>query len=80
MLTTGHGSCAGPLWWLPPYSVPWPSSSFRARGRTSGDVALAIMFYGGIAAGVVIITQARVGTPANLNTYLFGAITTTTTW
>jgi zinc transport system permease protein len=49
----------------------------RARGRTSGDVALAIMFYGGIAAGVVIISQAPGGTPANLNSYLFGAITTT---
>ena len=51
----------------------------RARGRTSGDVALAILFYGGIAAGVVIISQAPGGTPGNLNAYLFGAITTTTT-
>lgn len=50
----------------------------RARGRTSGDVALAILFYGGIAGGVVIISQAPGGTPGNLNTYLFGAITTTT--
>jgi zinc transport system permease protein len=51
----------------------------RARGRTSGDVALAILFYGGIAGGVVIISQAPGGTPGNLNAYLFGAITTTTT-
>ncbi len=50
----------------------------RARGRTSGDVALAIMFYGGIAGGVVIISQAPGGTPGNLNAFLFGAITTTT--
>jgi zinc transport system permease protein len=50
----------------------------RARGRTSGDVALAILFYGGIAGGVVIISQAPGGTPGNLNAYLFGAITTTT--
>ncbi len=49
----------------------------RASGRTSGDVVLAIMFYGGIAAGVVIISRAPGGTPANLNSYLFGAITTT---
>jgi zinc transport system permease protein len=49
----------------------------RARGRTSGDVALALMFYGGIAAGVVLISRAPGGTPANLNAYLFGAITTT---
>lgn len=50
----------------------------RVRGRTSGDVALAILFYGGIAGGVVIISQAPAGTPANLDAYLFGAITTTT--
>ncbi len=51
----------------------------RARGRTSGDIALAILFYGGIAGGVVIISQAPGGTPGNLTAYLFGAITTTTT-
>ncbi len=50
----------------------------RARGRTSGDIALAVLFYGGIAGGVVLISQAPGGTPANLNSYLFGAITTTT--
>lgn len=49
----------------------------RARGRTGGDVALAVLFYGGIAAGVVLISQAEGGTPANLTAYLFGAITTT---
>lgn len=50
----------------------------RARGHASGDVALALLFYGGIAGGVVIISQAPSGTPANLDAYLFGAITTTT--
>lgn len=50
----------------------------RYRGRTSGDVALAILFYGGIAGGVVVISLAPGGTPGNLNAYLFGAITTTT--
>lgn len=50
----------------------------RYRGRTSGDVALAVLFYGGIAGGVVVISQAPGGTPGNLNAYLFGAITTTT--
>lgn len=49
----------------------------RARGRTSGDVALAVMFYGGIAVGVVVISTAGNGTPTNLDSYLFGAITTT---
>jgi zinc transport system permease protein len=49
----------------------------RAWGRTSGDVALAVLFYGGIALGVVLISLSPNGTPANLNSYLFGAITTT---
>jgi zinc transport system permease protein len=49
----------------------------RARGRTSGDVALAVMFYGGIALGVVVIGTSEGGTSANLDSYLFGAISTT---
>ena len=50
----------------------------RTRGRTNGDVALAVIFYGGIAAGVVIISKSPDGTPANLMKYLFGSILTTT--
>ena len=50
----------------------------RARGRTSGDVALAVMFYGGIALGVVVIGTSEGGTPTKLDSYLFGAILTTT--
>ncbi|MFN8017058.1 MAG: metal ABC transporter permease [Acidimicrobiales bacterium] len=50
----------------------------RASGRASGDVALAVLFYGGIAGGVVIVSKAPAGTPVNLDQYLFGAITTTT--
>lgn len=50
----------------------------RLRGRTSGDVALAILFYGGIAGGVVLVSLSPNGSAANLNTYLFGSITTTT--
>jgi zinc transport system permease protein len=49
----------------------------RARGRTSGDVALAVMFYGGIALGVVVFGLSQSGAPSNLDSYLFGAITTT---
>ncbi|NLA37568.1 MAG: metal ABC transporter permease [Actinobacteria bacterium] len=49
----------------------------RTTGRAGGDSALAIMFYGGIATGLVVVSQAPDGTPANLNAYLFGAITTT---
>lgn len=49
----------------------------RARGRTSGDLALAVMFYGGIALGVVLIAKSSSSSPANLTGYLFGAILTT---
>ncbi|MFP7696000.1 metal ABC transporter permease [Trueperella sp. LYQ143] len=49
----------------------------RARGHASGDVALAILFYGGIAGGVLLIGMAG-GTTANLNAYLFGSISTVT--
>ena len=49
----------------------------RASGRTSGDVALAVMFYGGIALGVVLIAKSSASSPANLTSYLFGAILTT---
>jgi zinc transport system permease protein len=47
----------------------------RERGRTSGDLALALMFYGGIAGGVLLIKVAG-GTNANLISYLFGSIAT----
>jgi zinc transport system permease protein len=50
----------------------------RAKGRTTSDVALAVMFYGGIAGGVVLLAKAPGSTPANLNSYLFGSITSTT--
>ncbi len=47
----------------------------REKGRTSGDVALALLFYGGIAGGVLLIGLA--GQPAStLHGYLFGSIIT----
>lgn len=49
----------------------------RTRGRATADVLLAVLFYGGIAGGVVLIGLSPQGTPANLNTYLFGSIITT---
>lgn len=49
----------------------------RAWGRTSGDIALAVMFYGGIALGVVLIARSPASSPASLTGYLFGAILTT---
>jgi len=49
----------------------------RARGRTSGDVALAILFYGGIACGALLFYLApRGGGTAGLLSYLFGSLTT----
>lgn len=50
----------------------------RERGRTSGDVALAMLFYGGIAGGVIIIEIAG-GTNDNLVRYLFGSVATVDT-
>ena len=47
----------------------------RQAGHTRGDVALAILFYGGIAGGVILIKFAG-GTTTNLNSYLFGSIAT----
>ena len=47
----------------------------RQSGRTSGDMALAMLFYGGIAGGVLLIGLAG-GTSAQLNSYLFGSIST----
>ena len=47
----------------------------RQSGRTSSDVALAMLFYGGIAGGVLLIGLAN-GTSSQLNAYLFGSIST----
>ncbi len=48
----------------------------RTRGGTSGDLALALVFYGGIAAGVVLASRSATNT--NLEPYLFGSILTAT--
>jgi zinc transport system permease protein len=47
----------------------------RARGTAQGDLALATFFYGGIAAGVVIVGKAD-ALDTNLLAYLFGSILT----
>jgi zinc transport system permease protein len=47
----------------------------RQQGRTSGDVALALLFYGGIAGGVLLISLSPAGSNANLLSYLFGSLT-----
>lgn len=48
----------------------------RASGRARGDIALAMLFYGGMAGGVMIINLAPGGSTAKLTTYLFGSVTT----
>lgn len=46
----------------------------RATGKASGDVALALIFYGGIAGGLMLVSFAGNGA-YKLNAYLFGSIT-----
>jgi zinc transport system permease protein len=48
----------------------------RARSRSAGDVVLALVFYGGIAGGVLLTYLAGNRAASSLNQYLFGAITT----
>ncbi|GAA3526360.1 ABC transporter [Aeromicrobium flavum] len=47
----------------------------RSVGRTSGDLALAMLFYGGIAGGV-LLTNLAGENAATLNRFLFGSIIT----
>ena len=47
----------------------------RERGSTNGDVALALLFYGGLAGGV-LLTGLGGHSAARLQQYLFGSITT----
>jgi zinc transport system permease protein len=54
-------------------SIEW----LRARRRTAGDQALAIVFYTGIAGGVVLVSSAG-ALNVNLFQYLFGSILTVT--
>jgi zinc transport system permease protein len=49
----------------------------RQLGKATGDVGLAILFYGGLAAGVLMSGIAGGGTAA-LSQYLFGSLTTVT--
>lgn len=47
----------------------------REKGHASGDVALAMLFYGGIAGGV-LLTGLAGQSAGTLNSFLFGSITT----
>ncbi|MER0243859.1 metal ABC transporter permease [Streptomyces sp. HSW2009] len=48
----------------------------RWYGKARGDLALAMLFYGGMAGGVLLINMSDTGSNANLTSYLFGSITT----
>jgi zinc transport system permease protein len=51
----------------------------RSRGKASGDLVLALFFYGGIAAGAVLASRATAeGQSVNVLPYLFGSILTVT--
>ena len=49
----------------------------RQRGKASGDVGLAVLFYGGLAAGVFLSGISGIGA-GGLAQYLFGSLTTVT--
>ncbi|MGX1120747.1 zinc transport system permease protein [Streptomyces ambofaciens] len=48
----------------------------RWYGKTRGDIALAMLFYGGMAGGVMFINLSPGGSNANLTSYLFGSLST----
>ncbi|WP_238011972.1 metal ABC transporter permease [Dactylosporangium sp. AC04546] len=49
----------------------------RERGKTSGDIALSMLFYGGISGGVVLVNLSDAQSNRSLVTYLFGSPLTT---
>ncbi|MEU5163893.1 metal ABC transporter permease [Streptomyces sp. NPDC020875] len=48
----------------------------RAYGRTRGDIALALLFYGGMAGGVMLVNVSDTGSTADLSSFLFGSLST----
>ncbi|MEW2623528.1 metal ABC transporter permease [Streptomyces sp. NPDC048106] len=69
---------ASPVWMATAVSVVGAllMELIRWYGRTRGDIALAMLFYGGMAGGVLFINMAPTGSNANLTTYLFGSLST----
>ncbi|WP_182376951.1 metal ABC transporter permease [Nocardioides sp. WS12] len=49
--------------------------TIRERGQTNGDVALALLFYGGLAGGI-LVSGIDGQSASSLNRYLFGSLTT----
>lgn len=48
----------------------------RAKSRIAGDTALSIIFYGGIAGGVLLTSIGTGSASSTLSSYLFGSLTT----
>jgi zinc transport system permease protein len=69
---------ASPVWMATAVSVLGAvlMELIRWYGRTRGDIALAMLFYGGMAGGVMFINLAPGGSSANLSSYLFGSLST----
>ncbi|MDQ0683756.1 MULTISPECIES: metal ABC transporter permease [Streptomyces] len=69
---------ASPVWMATAVSVLGAVAMelIRWYGRTRGDIALAMLFYGGMAGGVMFINLAPGGSNANLTSYLFGSLST----
>ncbi len=74
------GAVAGiyPLWTALAVSVAGALGleRLRAKRRASGDLALALFFYSGIALGIVLLSREL--SPTNVLVYLFGQILTVT--
>jgi zinc transport system permease protein len=79
------GVGAGLLWGISPVGTALAFAvtgaigveRLRVRRQASGDLALALFFYSGIALGVVLVSRAG-GLSANILTYLFGQPLTVT--
>ncbi|WP_250400484.1 metal ABC transporter permease [Streptomyces cellostaticus] len=69
---------ASPVWMATAVSVLGSvlMELIRWYGRTRGDIALAMLFYGGMAGGVMFVNLAPGGSNANLTSYLFGSLST----
>ncbi|WP_327356138.1 metal ABC transporter permease [Streptomyces sp. NBC_01304] len=69
---------ANPVWMATAVSVLGAvvMELIRWYGHTRGDIALAMLFYGGMAGGVLLINLSDAGSNANLMSYLFGSLST----
>ncbi|WP_175411136.1 metal ABC transporter permease [Streptomyces sp. TRM64462] len=69
---------ANPVWMAALVSVVGAVAMelIRTYGRTRGDIALALLFYGGMAGGVLLMNLSDTGSNAKLVSYLFGSLAT----